>query len=94
MVAGSNPQGVAIFFKFFPCKLFFSSLPLPGLENSTRLLVFTSASGCRASENFDISSENNLFFPYMPIVFVMQGKCLFSDISSPAYYYMHLGKLG
>ena len=29
-----------------------------GLENSTRTLVFTSASGCRASENFDISSEN------------------------------------
>ena len=29
----------------------------PGLENSTRPLVFTSASGCRASENFDISSE-------------------------------------
>ena len=27
-------------------------------ENSTRPLVFTSASGCRASENFDISSEN------------------------------------
>ena len=34
----------------------------PGLENSTRPLVFTSASGCRASENFDISSENQ-FFP-------------------------------
>ena len=33
-----------------------------GLENSTRPLVFTSASGCRASENFDISSEN-YFFP-------------------------------
>ena len=31
---------------------------LSGLENSTRPLVFTSASGCRASENFDISSEN------------------------------------
>ena len=29
-----------------------------GLENSTRPLVFTSASGCRASANFDISSEN------------------------------------
>ena len=29
-----------------------------GLENNTRSLVFTSASGCRASENFDISSEN------------------------------------
>ena len=35
---------------------------LPGLENSTRPLVFTSASGCRASENYDISSENQ-FFP-------------------------------
>ena len=30
----------------------------PGLEKSTSPLVFTSASGCRASENFDISSEN------------------------------------
>ena len=29
-----------------------------GLENSTRPLVFTSASDCGASENFDISSEN------------------------------------
>ena len=25
-----------------------------------------------------------IFFPYMQIVFVMQGKCLFSDISRPA----------
>ena len=32
--------------------------PLTGLENSTRPLVLMSASGCRASENFDISSEN------------------------------------
>ena len=31
---------------------------VPGLENSTRPLVFTSALGCRASENFDTSSEN------------------------------------
>ena len=31
---------------------------LSGLENSTRPLVFTSALGCRASENFDISNEN------------------------------------
>ena len=30
----------------------------PGLENSTRPLVFTSVSGCRASEYFDISTEN------------------------------------
>ena len=29
-----------------------------GLENSTRPLVFTSASGCRASEKIYISSEN------------------------------------
>ena len=29
-----------------------------GLENSTPPLVFTSASGFRASENFDISTEN------------------------------------
>ena len=58
---------------------------MSGLENSTRPLVFTSASGRRASENFDISSENQIF-PYMPIVFVMQGKCLFSDISSPAWF--------
>ena len=28
-----------------------------GLENSTRPLVFTSASGSRASENFNVSSE-------------------------------------
>ena len=33
-----------------------------GFENSTPPLVFTSTSGCRASENFDISSEIN-FFP-------------------------------
>ena len=48
-----------------------------GLENITRPLVFTSASGCRASENFDISSENYVS-PCMPIiVVVVQGKCLF-----------------
>ena len=29
-----------------------------GLKNSTRPLVFTSVSGCRASEYFDISTEN------------------------------------
>ena len=33
-----------------------------GLENSTRQLVFMSTLGCRASENFDIFSEN-YFFP-------------------------------
>ena len=26
------------------------------------------------------------FSPYMPINFVMQGKCLFSDISRPAFW--------
>ena len=31
---------------------------IPGLENTTRPLIFTSASGCRASENLDISSIN------------------------------------
>ena len=35
---------------------------ISGLENNTHLLVFSSASGCRASENFDISGENH-FFP-------------------------------
>ena len=33
-------------------------LPQSGLENSARPLVFTSASGCRASEIFDVSSIN------------------------------------
>ena len=47
----------------------------PALENSTRLLIFASALGCRASVNFDISSD---FFPlYIQIVFVMQNKCNF-----------------
>ena len=32
--------------------------PNSGLENSTCPLIFTSASGCRASENVDISSQN------------------------------------
>ena len=34
---------------------------LSGLENSTCPHVFMNASGCRASENFDISSENQIF---------------------------------
>ena len=51
--------------------------PGAGLENSTRPLVFTSASGCRASENFAISSENYFFPIYSNIFYVMQGKCLF-----------------
>ena len=53
------------FFKVFAAHL-------SGFENSTRLLEFTSASGCRASENFDISSKNEFFPKY-----VMQGKYLF-----------------
>ena len=56
---------------------------MPGLEKSTRPLVFTSASGCRASETLDDFQCKLTFFPYMPIIFVMQGKCLFEDISSP-----------
>ena len=48
---------------------------ISGLENCTRPLVFTSASGCRASENIYISSEN-YFSPYIANNFVMQGKCL------------------
>ena len=35
-----------------------SEVTVPGLENSTRLLVFTSTKGCRASENFEIANEN------------------------------------
>ena len=35
---------------------------MAGLENTTRPLVFTSTSGCRASENVDIFSEK-YFFP-------------------------------
>ena len=43
---------------------FFISIEYSGLENSTRPLVFTSASGCRASEYFNISSENLVFPMY------------------------------
>ena len=39
-------------------QLFESLSTHTGLENSTRPLVFTSVSGCRASEYFDISTEN------------------------------------
>ena len=53
------------------------SCMVSGLEKSTRPLVFTSASGCRASENLDDFQGKLSFFPYMPIIFVMQGKCLF-----------------
>ena len=51
----------------------YKSYDLAGLENSTRQLIFTSASGCRASENLIFLVKNKLF-PYMPIIFVMQGK--------------------
>ena len=44
-----------------------------GLENCTRPLVFTSASGCRASENFDISSKN-YFFPMYANIFCDAGQ--------------------
>ena len=62
-----------------------SSHLLPGLEKSTRPLVFTSASDCRASEILDDSQCKLIFYPYMSIIFVMQGKCLFWDISRPDY---------
>ena len=39
-------------------------IPCTGLENSTRPLVFTSISGCRASEYFDIPTENQIFPMY------------------------------
>ena len=48
-----------------------------GLEKSTRPLIFTSASGCRASEILDDSQCKLIFYPYMSIIFVMPGKCLF-----------------
>ena len=41
-----------------PDQMAFRSQLISGLENITRPLVFTSASGCRASGNFDISNEN------------------------------------
>ena len=46
-----------------------------GLENSTRPLVFTSASGCKASKNFDISSKNHLS-PYIANPFCNAGLIL------------------
>ena len=58
---------------------------MAGLEKSTRPLVFTSASGYRASETLDDFQCKLTFFPYMPIIFVMQGKCLFQDISRPEW---------
>ena len=79
-----------LFRLIIPCKQYnlrSASYPIlvytdSGLKNSTPPLVLTSASGCRASENFDISNEND-FFPMYAKVFVMQGKCLFYYISRP-----------
>ena len=45
----------------------------PGLENNTRPLIFTSTSGCRASENFDSFSEN-FFFPIYVNTFCNSGQ--------------------
>ena len=42
------------------CGHYFHCISTSGLENSTRPLVFTSTKGCRASENFEISSENQI----------------------------------
>ena len=44
-----------------------------GLENCTRPLVFTSASGCRASEIL-IFLEKIIFFPCTPIFFCDTGQ--------------------
>ena len=72
------------FFVPWPSKATHGSITLAPawLENSTRPLVFTSASGCMAGGNFYISSVNQ-FFPICANIFVMQGKCLFSDLSKP-----------
>ena len=58
LVANQNEN--CTFFKFSTCGF----CALSGLENSTRPLVFTSVSGCRASEYFDISTENLIFHMY------------------------------
>ena len=61
-----------------------STAPAPtGLENSTYLLGFTCALGCRASENFDISSDFFSIYIYMQIL-CDAGQVLFYDISRPA----------
>ena len=60
-----------------------STAPSPtGLENSTYLLGFTCALGCRASENFDISSD--FFSIYIMQILCDAGQVLFYDISRPA----------
>ena len=53
-----------------------------GLGNSTRPLVFTRPQAAGQVEILIILVKIIIFL-YMPIVFVMQGKCLFSDISRP-----------
>ena len=59
-----------------------STAPAPtGVEHSTYLLRFTCALGCRASGNFDISSD---FFPYIYANTCDAGQVLFYDISRPA----------
>ena len=61
-----------------------STAPAPtGLENSTYLLGLTCALGCRASENFDISSVFFNIYIYMQIL-CDAGQVLFYDISRPA----------
>ena len=47
--------------------------PGAGLENSSRPLVFTSASGCRASENLIFLMKFN-FFPIYAIIFCDAGQ--------------------
>ena len=67
-----------------------STAPAPtGLENSTYLVGFTCALGCRAIENFDISSDFFSIYIYIYIYIYMQilcgeGQVLFYDISRPA----------
>ena len=55
------------------CQKTFAIRTDAGLENSTRPLVFMSTSGCRASENFDIFSEN-YFFPIYVNIFCDAGQ--------------------
>ena len=67
--------------KPYICVILGGGLRTRAKKNSTRPLVFTSASGCRASENFDISSENYIFSLICQYNnFVMHCKCLFQDI--------------
>ena len=60
-----------------------STSPAPtGLENSTCLLGFSCALGCRASESFDNSSD--FFFHIYMQLLCDAGQVLFYDISRPA----------